>query len=196
MRKTKRSILGFLVGLAVLSQTIIIAPGQVESTQTNLISTDDAEFQQLQSAFAAELTEYSKTHTDQQMIEHAIAMAEGMTWEAVDFEPIVFDPWPGPIGGNGGDFPEESGSYDSVWQRQQQCRATRIENCRRQYNAELFSSAAAAVAIMAGCLALSGGTLTLLCAAAALTAHLLQIAAAKQRYHGCVQTAMYDCRWL
>ena len=61
------------------------------------------------------------------------------------------------------------------------------------YNAELFTSAATATAIMAGCLALTSGTGLAICAAAALAAHAMGIAAAVERYHGCIARARSDC---
>ena len=74
------------------------------------------------------------------------------------------------------------------------CLNARFEECRRNYNAELFQSAAVSTAIAAGCVGLTGGSGLIVCLALALAAHAAGIAAANERYQGCRTRAQYDCR--
>jgi hypothetical protein len=57
-----------------------------------------------------------------------------------------------------------------------------------------FPRRAVSTTIFAGCLALTAGSAFVLCVAAAAAAHVLNIAAAKQRYQACVTRAQYECQ--
>lgn len=184
---TKKAILGVLLCFALFVNTTPITPAQ----QDQQLTTPEAEQLQLQAEFETQLMEvYQQTGSQQEVIAEATRMVEDMALEATffepEFDPIFFDPW-------GGDFPEVYDGSDT-WRRQQQCRAAKLEECRRTYNAELFASAAVSTTIFAGCLALTAGSAFVLCVAAAVAAHALNIAAAKQRYQACVTRAKYECQ--
>jgi hypothetical protein len=185
--KTKKSILGVLLCFALFAHTTPIAPAQ----QDQQLTTPADEQLRLQTEFETQLMEvYQQAGSQQEVIAEATRMVEDMALEATVFEPeydpIFFDPW-------GGDFPE-IGDGSDTWRRKQQCLSAKLEECRRTYNAELFSSAAVATTIFAGCLALTAGSAFVLCVAAAAAAHVLNIAAAKQRYQACVTRAKYECQ--
>lgn len=186
--KAKKSILGILLCFALFAHTTPIAPAQ----QDQQLTTPEDEQLRLQTEFETQLMEvYQQTGSQQEVIAEATRMVEDMALEATFFEPaeldpIFFDPW-------GGDFPELDDGSDT-WRRRQECRSAKLEECRRTYNAELFSSAAVSTTIFAGCLALTAGSAFVLCVAAAVAAHALNIAAAKQRYQACISRANYECQ--
>ena len=186
-----RSILAVFLVVSITCVTCVSTSAQ-ETTQT----TEELEAS-LQSYFEAEMTAYAKTHTQDEVIAYAQARLDAMTAEALlpdadaevnlfselfAEEPILFyDPVITYGGGGGG-----SGQL-------QYCLRTRGEECRRTYNSELFASAAVSTGMMAGCVAITVGSGLIICAAAALVAHGLAIAAARERYSACNSRAQSDC---
>ena len=82
-------------------------------------------------------------------------------------------------------------AYDSPYS---QCLRHKQEECRVEYNAKVLDSMALAVAVMAGCLAMTTPGNLVICTAAALAMHFLQVAATRQRFQFCFNSAPYNCR--
>ncbi len=151
-------------------------------------------------AFADELTQYAAMYGDAALVEYVQARLSQMTLDAVNqpslaraernVPPNCIILWEGPTQINTIclDEDREGGGCNLYF-----CLYTRQDECRRNYNADLFESFAAASAIAAGCIALAGPALAV-CLAAALAAHAAGVAAASQRFHGCNQRALSDCQ--
>jgi hypothetical protein len=176
--------------MAVLTASIPSGVAQDEP-QTN-----DELYTTLEDQFTAELSAYAATHTDDEVKAYAQARLDQLTFEAYDNP----NPTASTLSANSSPEPTSStNSYpDPYWYGEETgdyefCVRTRSEECRQLHNAELFSSAAAAATIFAGCLALTTGSGLILCAAAALATHAANIAAARQRYQACLTRAYSDC---
>jgi hypothetical protein len=186
----KRIALSLSLTFAVLAASI---PSTIAQDETkDYINPTETMNLSLEAVFEAELTAYAATHTEDELVAYVQIRLGQLTAYAVD-NPI--DPLASLNGNTSyyGDlfFPGDPYEYgDSNFQF---CMNNRSEECRRQYNAELFQSAAVATAIFAGCVGLSAGTALIACAAAALAAHALAIAAAQQRYQACMTRAYTDC---
>jgi hypothetical protein len=182
--------LSILLTMAVLSASIPSGVAQDEP-QPN-----DELYASLEDQFTAELFAYAANHTDDEVKAYAQMRLNQLTSEAYDnpegtsstlLAPSSSEPtssttsYPDPYW-----YGEETGDYEF-------CVRTRSEECRQLYNAELFASAAGAATIFAGCLALTTGSGLILCAAAALATHAANIAAARQRYQGCLTRTYSDC---
>jgi len=183
-----RLILSVLLTGSVLCTSTPVAVAQYESL-------DQAA---LESSFKAELTAYAANHTDAELIDYvnarfsqisnsALTNPTGSAAFSLDnfslFESTTFY-FDGEVelyGGGG------SSQFDF-------CMNTRTEECRRQYNAEVLTSGAVATAIFAGCVGLTVGSGLIACAAAALAAHALNLAAAQERFQACKTRAYSDCR--
>jgi hypothetical protein len=161
--------------------------------------------EEVQAAFEAELTEYAATHSDDELRAYAATrMSEltdqGLWTETVSPIAAVISPevWYGEssVDDRPGDKwigdPIDPGFWDGDLYKS--CLNARYEECRRNYNADLFTSAAVSTAIAAGCVGLTGGSGLIICLALALAAHAAGIAAAKERYQGCRTRAQFDCR--
>jgi hypothetical protein len=186
-----RIILSVLLTGAVLCPSIPLAIAQSETDETDQAT--------LEAAFEAELTTYAATHTDAELIDYVNARLNQLTDDALanpdgnatsslsnfsSFGESTIFYFDGEVdlSGSGG-----TSEFDF-------CMNTRTEECRRAYNAEILTSGAVATAIFAGCLGLTVGSGLIACAAAALAAHALYIAAAQQRYEACKTRAYSDCR--
>ena len=182
-----RIILSVLLTGSVLCTSTPVAVAQYESQAA------------LESSFEAELTAYAATHTDAELIDYVNARLSQISDSALanpDGSPayllntfslfdesttFYFDGEVELYGGSG------SSQFDF-------CMNTRTEECRRQYNAEVLTSGAVATAIFAGCVGLTVGSGLIACAAAALAAHALNLAAAQERLQACKTRAYSDCR--
>jgi superfamily I DNA and RNA helicase len=141
-------------------------------------------------------TTYASTHTDNEVATYAQMRLDQLTSQALD-DPnssstsLLNTPEGFPTSSSDlyymGD-PSEYGTSEFQF-----CMSTRTEECRRQYNGELFASAAVSATVFAGCVGLTVGTALIACAAAALAAHTLNIVAAQQRYQGCLARTYSDC---
>jgi hypothetical protein len=186
----RRILVVFLI-VSITCVTCVSTSAQ-ETTQTQ-----EALQATLEASFQTELTIYAKTHTPAEVVAYAQARLNAMTTEAVlpnpdgsvnlfselfAEEPILFYDPSITFGGGGG------GSGQLAF-----CLRTRGEECRRTYNSELFASAAVSTGMMAGCVAITVGSGLIICAAAALVAHALAIAAARERYSACNSRAQSDC---
>ena len=146
----------------------------------------------LEVSFESELTNYAATHTEAEVLAFAQTRLDQLTTEAVE-DPTELQsaqavtPYAYPDAYYYGDQDPYS---DADFQF---CMNTRTEECRQQYNAELFASAATSTALFAGCVGLTTGTALIACAAGALAVHALNIAAAKQHYQACLTRAYSDC---
>lgn len=183
-----RIILSVLLTGSVLCASAPLTLAQYETDQAAL-----------ESAFADELTTYAATHTDAELIDYVNARLNQLTDSALadpdgstaylqsNFSSLdqsttfYFDGEVELYGGSGGS------QFDF-------CMNTRTEECRRQYNAEVLTSGAVATAIFAGCVGLTVGSGLIACAAAALAAHALSLAAAQERLQACKTRAYSDCR--
>lgn len=196
----RRIILSMLLIIAVLTASTPLSVAQDGST----------EYDQLVAQFEAELTAYAATHTDAELIDYVNLRIGQMTSGTSTFsastystdifgflDPRVSD---GVLRSPDDDittsiFYFDDGAVNSGGESNfQYCLNTRNEECRRQYNADLLTSAAAATALFAGCVGLTVGSALIACAATALAVHALGIAAAKERYQGCKTRAYSDCR--
>ena len=187
----KRTILCLSLTLTLL---VLSLPASV--AQVNAVSYQPNEdlIASYESLFEAELTAYAANHTDAEVKAYAQARLNQMTTLGVDDpfsdaataptnSPSTSSTYPDPFNYRDTDF---GGDYEF-------CISTRTEECRRLYNAELFTSGAASTAIFAGCVGLTTGTGLIACAAAALAVHAANIAAAKQRQQACLTRAQSDC---
>ncbi|HEY6803968.1 MAG TPA: hypothetical protein VI306_10350 [Pyrinomonadaceae bacterium] len=181
----------------LLSAGILLTSFPLSAQQTNVTPNSPPTVEQLTPIFEDELTAYAVTHTDDEVRQYAQNRLNEMTASAlgvavnelptVQQDLITIDPYPyypgdpGDPWGIGGD------------ERYNICITGKTEACRRNYNADIFTSAVVASGIMAACMAISGGAAAIACAALALAAHAAGIAAANERYQGCVQNAMTDC---
>jgi hypothetical protein len=157
--------------------------------------------EQLTAQFAAELDAYASTHSLEELKAYAqyrlnLLTSQSLIPEESSFQTLGISPevWYGPDGDsmNGAIYLDlDREPYDSPYS---QCIRQKREGCRIEYNAKLLESAAIATAVFAGCTAISGGSGFALCAAAALAMHALNIAAARQRYQWCLDSAPYECR--
>jgi len=156
--------------------------------------------EELTAQFAAELYEYASTHSFEQLQAYAqyrldLITSQNQITEQSSASTLGISPevWYGESYGEGLiiylDLDREA--YDSPYS---QCLRHKQEECRVEYNARLLESAALATAVFAGCLAISSPSNFVLCAAGALAMHALQVAAARQRYQWCVDSAPYNCR--
>lgn len=157
--------------------------------------------EELTAMYAAELNEYAATHSFEELVAYAENRLNSMTSQSLLVESnastlgISPEVWYGP---NFGDdmnsiiyLDLDREPYDSPYA---QCLRHKLEECRVEYNAKLLESAAIATAVFAGCTAITSGSGFVVCAAAALAMHALQIAAATQRYNWCRDAAPYNCR--
>lgn len=191
---TSLTLITALVWLAI--PTTIAQQRQLPTTEAAIPTEAD-----LQVAFENELTQYGATHTTDEVMAYARQRIDQMTTEALTFDGTTTQGAAIAMDGSAEVQSYDIFIYPDLWDyddgsndpRLRFCMETRSEECRNNYNSELFASAAAATAIFAGCLAISGGTAAVVCAAAALAAHALAIASAKQRYYGCLARAKSDC---
>jgi hypothetical protein len=181
----------------LLSAGILLNSFSSLGQQTDAIPNNPPTVEQLTPVFEEELTAYASTHTDEELRQYAQNRLDQMTASAIGVAVnqlptvqqnlITVNPYPyypgdpGDPWGIGGD------------ERYNICITGKTEVCRRNYNADIFTSAAVAGGIMAACMAISGGAAAIACAALALAAHAAGIAAANERYQACVQNAMTDC---
>lgn len=159
--------------------------------------------EEIQTAFEAELTEYAATHTDDEVRAYAAMRINELTDQALWTEntsPIasVISPqvWYGEssIDDRPGDKWSEE-PIDPVWyDAYKTCLNSRLEECRRNYNADILISAGVSTGIAAGCVGLTAGSGLIICVALALSVHAAGIAAANERYQGCKVRAQLDCR--
>jgi len=156
--------------------------------------------EELTAQFAAELNEYAATHTLEELKAYAeyrlnLITSENLIPEGSSASTLWISPevWYGEDYGDLNlvylDLDREA--YDSPYS---QCLRHKEEECRVEYNAKILESAAAATAVFAGCIAIGTPTSFALCAGAAMAVHLLQVAAARQRFQFCLNSAPYNCR--
>ena len=196
------------IALFVVAVFCIVVPSQTTRQQTAAQATvqqtaaqaTEQELAALQSAFENELLMYAATHTDSEVAAYAQERLTQMTLEAMDAIPvessfaddgdggilIEFDPGPGP--GTSGTGTGQC-RYDSL----RFCISSRNRECQLMYTADVNASIATSTAILAGCIAFTGGTQFALCAAAALAAHAANILAAQNRYEACLWRGQTDC---
>jgi hypothetical protein len=186
-----RIILSVLLTGSVLCASTPVAVAQYEGVESYQAA--------LESSFEAELTAYAADHTEAELIDYVNARLNQVTDVALadpvgnatfslnnfsSFDESTIFYFDGEVelyGGSG------SSQFDF-------CMNTRTEECRRQYNAEVLTSGAVATAIFAGCVGLTVGSGLIACAAAALAAHALSLAAAQERFEACKTRAYSDCR--
>ncbi|HJP94511.1 MAG TPA: hypothetical protein VJ875_21295 [Pyrinomonadaceae bacterium] len=200
----KRIVLPLLLTLSVFITSTPVIIAQNEST----------EYDRLVAQFESELTSYASTHTEAEVIDYVNMRIDQMAYDALGetstlatisstIDALRFLNPRVPIGvprlpsdriSTFTLYFDDGDPYSGGESNFQYCLNTRNEECRRQYNADLFASAAAASAIFAGCVGLTLGTGLIACAAAALAVHALGIAAANERYQGCLTRAYSDCR--
>lgn len=178
----------------LLAAGLVLNSISISAQQTNFTLQSP---ESLQQGFEAELAEYAATHTDDEVRQYAQNRLDQMTAQAMDVSAsqltsVVIDTLQPERS-----IPDPSGyltnSFDTP-DNYNLCISGRNEECRRQYNAALLQSAAVSTAIMAGCVAITVGSGLITCAALALAAHALGIAAASQQYQGCIVRAALDCR--
>ena len=159
--------------------------------------------EETQAAFEAELTEYAATHTDDELRAYAAMRMNELTDQALSTEstsPItsVISPevWYGESSMDDRPGDRWGGEpIDPVWgDAYKTCLNGRLEECRRNYNADILISAGVSSGIAAGCVGLTAGSGLIICVALALSVHALGIAAANERYQGCKARAQLDCR--
>lgn len=165
------------------------------------VSAQTSTEEQLTAQFEAELNAYAATHTLAELKAYAQNRLNLMTSQSLTPEPsastlgISPEVWYGPDWDSMNNIiylDLEREPYDSPYA---QCLRHKREECRIEYNAKLFESAAIATAVFAGCTAITTGTGFIACAAAALAMHALQIKAATDRYYWCMNSAApYNCR--
>jgi hypothetical protein len=125
--------------------------------------------EEFQVAFEAELTEYAATHSDDELRAYAATRVSELTDESLwiaSTSPIaaVISPevWYGASSLD--DRPGDKWPGDpidpTIWDGDpyKTCLNARFEECRRNYNAELFASAAVSTAVAAGCVGLTAGS--------------------------------------
>lgn len=158
--------------------------------------------EEVQAAFEAELTEYAATHTDDELRAYAAMRMNELTdqalWEETPIASVIspevwygestMDDRPGDKWGGGDPIDPYSGDEYKT------CLNGRYEECRRNYNADIFISAGVSTGIAAGCVGLTAGSGLIICVALALSVHAAGIAAANERYQGCKVRAQLDCR--
>ena len=151
---------------------------------------------QLQAQFESEMTTYAATHTTQEIAAYAQQRIDQMTNDALAFDPTAATST-ATLSSFGGIDPYFYGDPDAFGfdgeQSFQFCMRTRGKECESQYHAEVLTGAAIATGIFAACLTISAGTAFAVCVAAALAAHALNIAAAKEHYQACMTRAYSDC---
>jgi hypothetical protein len=156
--------------------------------------------EELTAQFAAELNDYAATHSFEELKAYAqyrldLITSENLITEVAGSSTLGISPevWYGEGYGDATliylDLDREP--YDGPYA---QCLRHKRAECLVEYNARFLESAALATAVMAGCLAMTTPANLVLCVAAALTMHALQVAAARQRYQFCVDSAPYNCR--
>lgn len=165
------------------------------------VSAQTSTEEELTAQFAAEFNEYAATHSLEELKAYAQYRLDLMTSQSLIPEQstestlgISPQVWYGPDYGDMTSaiyYDLDREPYDSPYA---QCLRMKREECRVEYNAKLFESAAIATAVFAGCTAITSGAGFALCAAAALAMHAMNITAARQRYQWCLDSAPYNCR--
>ncbi|HEY6803389.1 MAG TPA: hypothetical protein VI306_07405 [Pyrinomonadaceae bacterium] len=180
----------------LLAAGILLNSFPLSAQQTDATPNSSPTIEQLTPIFEEELTAYAATHTDDEVRQYALNRLNEMTASALGVavnqlptmqqDLVTVDPYPYYPGDPGDPW----GGGDN---RLNICLAGHYEACRRNYNADIFTSAAVSTGVMIACLTVSGGTLALGCAALALAAHAAGIAAANERYQACMALAQTDC---
>jgi len=157
--------------------------------------------EELTAQFATELNEYAATHSIEELRAYGqyrldLITSENLMTEVASAATLGVSPevWYGEDYGDMATliyFDLDREPFDSPYA---QCLRHKQEECRVEYNARIIESAALATAVMAGCLALTTPANLVICMAAALTMHVLQVAAARQRFQFCLNSAPYNCR--
>lgn len=165
--------------------------------------------EQLTAQFEAELYEYSLTHSREEVAAYAQYRLDSMTTNGYSGETNVLE---AEISGDV--LYDDTEDLFSVWLRGEttfnsliyldedrdpydallDCTHRKWDECRAQYNASLFTSAALATGIFAGCNGITALTGFIACTAAALAAHGLQIKSASITLESCVSGAYEACR--
>jgi hypothetical protein len=175
-------------------------------TQQVIQSSTELTADEVQAQFEAELTAYAATHTDSEVVAYAQARVYSMTAEAqstttaatIATNPlslVISEEVLSPTGSTNMLIftdPEGGDGYDPA--RFRFCIESRERECKALYDAALAESAATSITLIAACTVLSGGTVLIVCLAAALSAHLLNIAAASRKYQACSTRAFSDCQ--
>lgn len=184
--KVQRIILSLFLTFAVFAMSLPTSVAQDDLQNTQTTEQLIASFEE---SFEAELTAYAATHTDAEVLAYAQARLNQLTAQGLD------DPFANTTSAttSASSYPEPFWYGDPDFGDYEFCINTRSEECRRLYNAELFTSAAASTAIFAGCVGLTSGAGLIICAAAALAVHAANIAAARQRHQACLTRAYSDC---
>jgi len=153
--------------------------------------------EELTSQFTAELNDYASTHSEQETRAYAQYRLDQLTYANVIPQPMQTNLIGAVIS------PEvlygESIYLDLDYEfnlssKLTECTYRKQEGCRAQYNSDLFTSAAVATGVFAGCNAITALSGFIICTAAALAAHMLMIQAAKERYQTCINNAAWECR--
>jgi hypothetical protein len=156
--------------------------------------------EELTAQFAAELNDYAATHSFEELKAYAqyridLITSENLITEVASASTLGISPeiWYGEGYGDATliylDLDREP--FDSPYA---ECLRHKRAECLVEYNARLLESAALATAVAVGCLAMTTPANLVLCVAGAMAMHALQVAAARQRYQFCVDSAPYNCR--
>lgn len=149
--------------------------------------------EELQAVFQSEMVAYAETHTTQEIAAYAQQRIDQMTNDALAYVPSTTSATISSFEIYSYDYGDTELFGMDNDQSFQFCMRTRGQECESTYHAHVLTSGAIATGIFAACLTISGGTALAVCAAAALAAHALNIAAAKQRYDACMTRAYSDC---
>jgi hypothetical protein len=165
--------------------------------------------EQLKAQFEAELYGYSLTHSREEVAAYAQYRLDSMTMNAYNGQTTVLE-----AGISRDVLDDDTEDFISVWLRGEtsfnsliyldedrdpynsllDCTHRKWDECRDQYNASLFTSAALATGIFAGCNGITALTGFIACTAGALAAHGLQIKSASITLESCAGGAYQACR--